>query len=115
MAAPSVPSLTLTFLPKELCTQTKQPHKAKGVKLKPSTSIKITKLCQLMQTDTNTWGGGGAGKLVVTVSSLPELTKARSTDGEGNGTPLQYSCLENPWTEEPGGLQSMGSLRVGHN
>ena len=33
--------------------------------------------------------------------------------GEGNGTPLQYSCLENPWTEEPGRLQSMGSLRVG--
>ena len=36
--------------------------------------------------------------------------------GEGNGTPLQYSCLENPMdprTEEPGGLQSMGSLRVG--
>ena len=84
-------------------------------------------------------------------------------DGEGNGTPLQYSCLENPmdrgawwaaihgvsksqtqlsnfsltfhfgalekemathsstlawkipWMEEPGGLQSMGSLRVGHD
>ena len=34
---------------------------------------------------------------------------------EGNGTPLQYSCLENPWTVEPGGLQSMGSLRVRHN
>ena len=32
-----------------------------------------------------------------------------------NGTPLQYSCLEIPWTEEPAGLQSMGSLRVGHN
>ena len=32
--------------------------------------------------------------------------------GEGNGTPLQYSCLENPWTEEPGRLQSMASLRV---
>ena len=28
--------------------------------------------------------------------------------GEGNGNPLQYSCLENPWTEEPGRLQSMG-------
>ena len=27
---------------------------------------------------------------------------------EGNGNPLQYSCLENPWTEEPGGPQSMG-------
>ena len=87
--------------------------------------------------------------------------------GEGNGTPLQYSCLENPmdggawwaevhgvtksqtrlsdftstfhfpalekemaifknthssvlawripWTEEPGGMQSMGSLRVRHD
>ena len=35
--------------------------------------------------------------------------------GEGSGTPLQYSCLENPWTEEPGRLQSMGSLRAGHN
>ena len=27
---------------------------------------------------------------------------------EGNGNPLQYSCLENLWTEEPVGLQSMG-------
>ena len=35
--------------------------------------------------------------------------------GEGSGTPLQYSCLENPWTGEPGRLQSMGSLRVGHD
>ena len=25
------------------------------------------------------------------------------------------SCLGNPWTEEPGGLQSMGSQRVRHN
>ena len=22
--------------------------------------------------------------------------------GEGKGYPLQYSCLENPWTEKPG-------------
>ena len=29
--------------------------------------------------------------------------------GEGNGNPLQYSCLENLWTEEPGRLQSLGS------
>ena len=28
--------------------------------------------------------------------------------GEGNGYPLQYSCWEIPWTEEPGELQSMG-------
>ena len=35
-----------------------------------------------------------------------------SSPGEGHGNPHQYSCLENPWTEEPGGLQSTGSQRV---
>ena len=35
--------------------------------------------------------------------------------GEGNGNPLQYSCLENLRAEEPGGLQSMGSQRVRHD
>ena len=35
--------------------------------------------------------------------------------GGGNSNPFQYSCWEIPWTEEPGGLQSMGSQRVGHN
>ena len=36
--------------------------------------------------------------------------------GEGNGTPLQYFCLENPMDrEDPGGLQSMGLCRVGHD
>ena len=31
------------------------------------------------------------------------------------GNPLQYSCLENPWTAEPGRLQPMGWQRVRHN
>ena len=35
--------------------------------------------------------------------------------GEGNGNPLQHSCLENPMTEEPDRLQSMGSQRVRHD
>ena len=35
--------------------------------------------------------------------------------GEGNGTPLQYSCLENPMDGGACRLQSMGSLRVGHD
>ena len=34
--------------------------------------------------------------------------------GEDNGTPLQYSW-KIPWTEEPGRLQSMRLLTVGHN
>ena len=41
---------------------------------------------------------------------------SRRSPGERNGNPLQYSCLENGQrTEEPGGLQSMGSQRVGHD
>ena len=30
--------------------------------------------------------------------------------GEGNGNPLQYSCFGNPWTKEPGRLQSVGVI-----
>ena len=28
--------------------------------------------------------------------------------GGGHGNPLQYSCLENPWAEEPGGYSPQG-------
>ena len=45
------------------------------------------------------------------LSSIPGLGRS---SGEGNGNPLQYSCLENS-TEEPGRLKSMGSQRVGHD
>ena len=38
-----------------------------------------------------------------------------SCTGEGNGNPLQYSCLENLKAEEPSGVPSMGSHRVGHD
>ena len=34
---------------------------------------------------------------------------------EGNGTHPSIIAWEMPWTEEPGGLQSMGSQGVGHN
>ena len=46
---------------------------------------------------------------------LGSIPGSGRSPGEGNGNPLQYSCLENPWTEEPGRLQSMGSLRVRHD
>ena len=38
-----------------------------------------------------------------------------SCTGEGNGNPLQCSCLENPRDGEPGGLLSLGSHRVRHD
>ena len=35
--------------------------------------------------------------------------------GGGSGNPLQYSYWETPWTEEPGGLQSIRLKRVGQD
>ena len=46
---------------------------------------------------------------------LGSIPGSGRSPGEGNGNSLQYSCLENSVTEEPGGLQSMGSQRVGHD
>ena len=46
------------------------------------------------------------------LGSIPGMGRS---PGEGNGNSLQYSCWKIPWTEEPGGLQSMGSQRVRHN
>ena len=45
-------------------------------------------------------------------SLIPGL--GRSPAG-GHGNSFQYSCRKISWTEEPGGLQSMGSQRVGHD
>ena len=46
--------------------------------------------------------------------------RVRSLGGEESvekerATPSSILAWEIPWTEEPGGLQSMGSQRVGHN
>ena len=46
------------------------------------------------------------------VDSIPGLGRF---PGGGNGSPFQYSCLENPYGEDPGGLQSIAWQRVGHS
>ena len=45
------------------------------------------------------------------------IPKSGRSPGEGNGYPFAWRILawRIPWTEEPGGPQSMGSQRVGHN
>ena len=58
--------------------------------------------------------------LVLPSSSEPESVSSLGLDhniyGEGNGTPHSIILAwKIPWTEVPGSLQSMGSLRVGHN
>ena len=44
--------------------------------------------------------------------SIPGLGRS---PGEGNDNPLVILAWRIPWTEEPGGLQSIGSQRVGHD
>ena len=58
-------------------------------------------------------------QVALVVKNLPassgdmgSISGSERSPGGRNGNPLQYSCLE---TEEPGGLQSMGSQRVGHD
>ena len=46
--------------------------------------------------------------------SKPIFATIYTVIGKENGNPFHYSCLEIPWTEEPDGLQSMGSKKK-HN
>ena len=48
------------------------------------------------------------------MGSVPIPGSGRSP-GKQNGNPLQYSCRKIPWTEEPGGLQSIGSQKCWNN
>ena len=64
------------------------------------------------------WGSGKESTFQCRRSTgdLGSNPGSRRSPGRGTGHPLQYSCLENNlWTEEPGGLQSTGLQRVGHN
>ena len=63
-----------------------------------------------------------AALVAQTVKNLPAMqeTRVQSLGGEdplekGMATRSSILAWRIPWTEEPGGLQSMGSLRVGHN
>ena len=60
--------------------------------------------------------GGSDGRVsACSAGDLGSIPGLGRSPGEGNGNPLQYSCLENSRTEELGRLQSMGSQRVGHD
>ena len=56
-----------------------------------------------------------------TVKNLPEMQETQ-VQSLGQENPLEkemkptlvFFLGESPWTEEPGGLQSVGSQRVGH-
>ena len=43
------------------------------------------------------------------------ILQSGRSPGEGNGNPLQYSCLEKSMDRRAWWAQSMGSQRVGHD
>ena len=58
--------------------------------------------------------GSGSNESVCYAGDPGSTPRSGRSPRGGNGSPLQSSCLGN-LTEEPGGLQSMGSQRVGHD
>ena len=59
-------------------------------------------------------GGSAVKNLAASAGDMDWIPGSGRSPGGGHGNPLQYSYLENPRTEEPDGLQSMGSQRAGH-
>ena len=60
-------------------------------------------------------GGTVVKKLPANARDTALIPGLGRSPGGRNGNPLQYPCLGNPWMEEPGGLQSIGSQRIKHD
>ena len=59
---------------------------------------------------------GSEGKAsACNAGDLSSIPGSGRSPGEGNGKPLSTLAWKIPWMEEPGRLQSMGSLGVGHD
>ena len=62
-------------------------------------------------------GGPDGKESICNTGDLGLILGSGRSPGEGKGNPFQYSCLRTrtPWTEESGGLQTIGSQRVRHD
>ena len=60
-------------------------------------------------------GGSVVKNLPANAGDADSIPGWGRSPGGGNGNPLQYSYLKNSMDKESGGLQSMGSQRVGHD
>ena len=60
-------------------------------------------------------GGSVVRNLPANAGDVGLIPGSGRSPGERNGNSCQYSCLEIPWTEEPGRLKSGESKRVGHD
>ena len=67
------------------------------------------------------WESFPGGRVVknppINAADVGSIPGSRRFTGEGNGSPLPFHGIawKIPWTEEPDGLQSMGSQRAGHS
>ena len=60
-------------------------------------------------------GGSGSKESAHNAGVLGSIPRLGRSPAEGNGYPLQYSCLENSMDRGPGGLQSAASQGVRHD
>ena len=60
-------------------------------------------------------GGSDGKESVFNEGDLGSIPGFDRSPGGRHGKPLSILPRESPWAEEPGGLQSMGSQRVGHD
>ena len=60
-------------------------------------------------------GGSGAQESACNEGDPGSIPGSGRCPGQENVYPSSILAWRIPWTEEPGGLQSMGSQRVGHN
>ena len=60
-------------------------------------------------------GGSAVKNLPANAGDVGLIPGLGRFPGEGNGYPLHILAWRILWAEEPGGLQSMGSQRVGHD
>ena len=70
--------------------------------------VRAIRLAEWLSGKESTWNAGDAGD----GGSIP---RSGRSSREGNGNPLQYSCLRNPTESELGRLQLTGSQRVEQN
>ena len=63
----------------------------------------------------NTDGGSDRKESTCNVGDRGSIPGLGRSPGEGNGTQPSILAWKTPWTEELGGLQSMGLPRVGHD
>ena len=65
-----------------------------------------------LATEVGSFPGGSVVKnLPANAGDVDLISGSGRSPGEGNGNPLQCSCLEISWTEKPARLQSMESQK----